>query len=76
MGSNPIFPACVYGTHQLKLKGCKAQVERMDRFNMSKVVGTKVVRMLAVTGKILDSQLGFSFPVGLVKLPVVGGLLK
>jgi len=48
----------------------------MDRFNMSKVVGTKVVRMLAVTGKILDSQLGFSFPVGLVKLPVVGGLLK
>jgi len=41
---------------------------------MSKVVSWQVVRLLAVTGKTLDYQLGCSFPVGLVRLPVVGGL--
>lgn len=41
---------------------------------MSKVVSWQVVRMLAVKGEILINQLGFSFPVGLVRLPVVGGL--
>lgn len=30
--------------------------------------------MLAVTGKTLIRQLGFSFPFGLVRLPVVGGV--
>jgi len=43
---------------------------------MSKVVGQKVARMLAVTGKILGTQLGSLFPIGLVRLPVVGGLFN
>lgn len=55
----------------LKIQGLSRKVVRL---NFGKVVCGKVARLLAVKGKILVTQLGFSFPVGLVRLPVVGGL--
>lgn len=50
---------------------------KVERLNISKVAGQKVVRMLALNGETLNHQLGFSFPVGLVRLPVwVGSSLQ
>lgn len=68
-GSNPFRDARVHQNSRLQ-----ASSRKVERFNMSKVAWWKVARLLAVTGKILVIELGFSFPVGLVRLPVVGGL--
>jgi hypothetical protein len=70
-GSNPVDPAIALKNSRLQASSLK-----VERFNMSKVASGKVARLLAVKGKILDYQLGFSFPVGLVRLPVVGGLFR
>jgi hypothetical protein len=69
-GSTPVVD-----THSVYLNSrLQASSRKVGSFNMSKIARWKVARLLAVKGKILDYQLGFSFPVGLVRLPVVGGL--
>lgn len=68
-GSNPSRDPLLGQNSRLQ-----ASSRKVGRFNMSKVARWKIARLLALTGKILVIQLGFSFPVGLVRLPVVGGL--
>lgn len=70
-GSNPVIVAL---PGRVAISRLQASSRKVVRFNMSKVARWKVVRMLAVKGKTLAIELGFSFPVGLDRLPVVGGL--
>ena len=70
-GSNPSREAIGW----LLNSRLQASSRKVERLNMSKVARWKVVRMLAVKGETLAIELGSLFPVGLVRLPVVGGLL-